>query len=61
MTYDHGQPIEAWVACLPKEDRAAVVALVGVRTVGDLVTVLERSEVEKTLAAKLRKALQEGR
>lgn len=57
MTYDHGQPIEEWAEKLPKDERAAVLALVGVRTVGDLLVVLERGEVEKDLARRIRKVL----
>lgn len=57
---DHGQPIADW-ACAQKglnaDDREACAALVGVRTVGDLQAVLERGEVPKELAVKLRKVL----
>lgn len=42
---------------LSAEDRAAVVSLIAVRTLGDLRVVLERGEVPKELAAKLRKVL----
>lgn len=42
---------------LSADDRAAVLSLVAVRTLGDLRVVLERGEVPKELAAKLRKAL----
>ena len=56
---NHGTPIDEALALLPlsDDDRAACAALVGVRTLGDLVAVLERGEVEKALAAKLKKAL----
>lgn len=52
-------PIGEVVECLglSPEDGAAVLSLVAVRTLGDLRVVLERGEVEKTLAAKLKKAL----
>jgi cell division FtsZ-interacting protein ZapD len=58
---DHGQSIQEWAAAqkpLTATDREALSALVGVRTLGDLLTVLERGEVEKELVAKLRKALE---
>lgn len=42
---------------LTAEERLAVIALVAVRTLGDLKVVLERGEVPKDLAAKLRKVL----
>ena len=42
---------------LTADERAACAALVGVRTLGDLKAVLERGEVGKELAAKLRKVL----
>lgn len=42
---------------LGKEERTAVLSLIAVRTLGDLRTVLERGEVPKELAAKLKKAL----
>lgn len=61
MLSDHGQPIADW-ACAQKglnaEDRDALASLVGVRTLGDLLTVLERGEVEKGLAGKVRKVLE---
>jgi hypothetical protein len=52
-------PIEeaAQALGLSEEDSAAVLSLVGVRTLGDLRVVLERGEVEKALAATLKKAL----
>lgn len=42
---------------LSEDDRAVVLSLVGVRTLGDLRVILERGEVEKALAQKLKKAL----
>jgi hypothetical protein len=57
---DHGQPIDEAVQhlALTETERAAVCALPGVRTVGDLVIVLERGEVGDTkLVAKLKKVL----
>lgn len=59
MTHDITQPIDeaAKALKLGKEDSEAVCALVGVRTLGDLLVVLERGEVDKALAAKLKKAL----
>lgn len=57
---DHGQPIKAWAeaqSALTADDRAAILALVGVRTVGDLQSVLE--ELPKALAAKVKKVLAE--
>jgi len=56
---DHGQPIDQWARdqkALTAEDCAALVALVGVRTVGDVQTVLDT--LPKELAAKVRKALE---
>lgn len=41
------------------DERVAVLSLVGVRTLGDLLTVLGRSEVEKELAVRIRKAIKE--
>ena len=60
MTLDTGQPIDEAVQhlALTETERAVVCALPGVRTAGDLVTVLERGDVEDAkLAAKLKKAL----
>ena len=42
---------------LTEAERAACVALTGVRTLGDLAVVLERGEVESVLAKKLKKLL----
>lgn len=53
---DHGQPIAEWAKAqkgLNADDREACASLVGVRTVGDLLAVLERGEVEKGIAKKL--------
>ena len=52
-------PIQEALKALPltPDERAAVVALPGVRTLGDLVVVLERGDVPKELAAKIRKVL----
>jgi cell division FtsZ-interacting protein ZapD len=61
MTLDHGQSIADWAKAqkgLTATDREALSALVGVRTLGDLLAVLERGEVEKDLAAKVRKVLE---
>jgi cell division FtsZ-interacting protein ZapD len=58
---DHGQPIQDWAKAqklFTATDREALSALVGVRTLGDLLTVLERGEVEKELAGKVRKVLE---
>ncbi len=57
--YNHGQPIDEAVKALKlgKEDSEAVCSLSGVRTLGDLLTVLERGKVDKILADKIRKAL----
>lgn len=60
MSFDHGQPIADWAAKqkdLTPDDRAAICALVGVRTAGDLRTVLERGDVPKDLAKKIERAL----
>lgn len=59
MTHDITQPIDeaAKALRLTKEDSEAVCALVGVRTLGDLLVVLERGEVEKALAGRIKKAL----
>lgn len=57
---DHGQPIHEWAEKqkgITAEDRAAILALPGVRTVGDLETVLARGEIGKELATKLRQVL----
>ncbi len=42
---------------LTADERTAVLALVHVRTLGDLAVAIERKEVEKELAAKVKKAL----
>lgn len=58
--HDHGQPIADWAAAqknLTVEDRAAVVALSGVRTVGDLQNILAEKRLPRELAAKIEKAL----
>jgi cell division FtsZ-interacting protein ZapD len=58
---DHGQSVQEWAATqkpLTATDREALSALVGVRTLGDLLAVLERGEVEKDLAAKIRKVIE---
>lgn len=59
MTTDHGQPIDIWAKQhLSADDRAAVLALVGVRTVGDLRAVLERGGVkDEKLLKKLKQVL----
>ena len=59
MTHDITQPIDeaAKALKLGKEDSAAVCSLVGVRTLGDLLVVLERGEVDKALAGRIKKAL----
>lgn len=44
---------------LSAADRETIVALPGVRTLGDLRAVLERGEVEKALAAKLKKTIKD--
>lgn len=59
---DHGQSVTAWAEgekSLTAEDRAALLSLIHVRTVGDLQTALERDELPKALAKKLEKALSE--
>lgn len=57
---NHGTPIDEAVKAmeLSDTDSAVILALPGVRTLGDLVVVLERGDVEAKLAARLRKALQ---
>lgn len=52
-------PIELAITALrlDAEDRAAVLVLPGVRTLGDLRVVLDRGDAPKELAAKLRKVL----
>ncbi len=60
MTLDHGQPITEALDTLrlTADERTAVLALVHVRTLGDLATVIERKEIaDKELAAKLRKLI----
>ena len=42
---------------LDKDERLAVISMIAVRTLGDLRVVLERGEVPKELAAKLKKVL----
>ena len=56
---NHGTPIDEALQALPLSDaeREACTALAGVRTLGDLLIVLERGEIESKLAAKLKKAL----
>jgi hypothetical protein len=61
---DHGQPIQDWLKAqrgLNADDREALAAIVGVWTLGDLLTVLERGEVAKELASKARKVLERER
>lgn len=61
MSQDHGQPIAEWAEeqeALTKGDRLALLTLIHVRTVGDLEVALSRGEVEKALAAKIKKALE---
>lgn len=58
MSLDHGQSVTAWAAKqkdLTADDRAALGALVGVRTVGDLQAVLDT--LPRELAVKVKKAL----
>lgn len=58
MMIDHGQPIDAWAKDqkgLTADDRASIAALVGVRTVGDLIAVLD--DLPRGLAGKVRKVL----
>jgi hypothetical protein len=60
MTPDHGTPITEAVKNLPltEAERAAVCALPGVHTLGDLATVLARKEIDDAkLVAKLGKVL----
>lgn len=57
---DHGQPIGDWATKqkdLTEDERASLASLPGVRTLGDLRVVIDRGEVDKALAAKLKKAL----
>lgn len=56
---DHGTPITEALGALKltAEECATIFALTHVRTVGDLLVVLERDELPKALAAKLKKAL----
>lgn len=58
--FDHGQNIHQWIEAqraFTKEDRAALLELIHVRTVGDLQTVLGLGELNMTLAAKVANAL----
>lgn len=54
---DHGQPIDQWAdeqEGLTAEDRAALLTLIHIRTVGDLEGVLSRRELsDQALAIKL--------
>ncbi len=57
---DQSTPIDDALAALSAfsaEERRTLATLPGVRTFGDLVVVVERGEVEKPLAAKLKKAI----
>ena len=57
---DLGQPIDEAVQALDltEAERAAILTLSGVRTLGDLATVLERGDIEdKKLVAKLKRVL----
>ena len=56
---DTGQSIAAALAALPltADERAACVALPGIRTLGDLLVALERGDIPKDVATKLRKVL----
>lgn len=61
MTLDHGQPIADWAKAqkgLNAEDRETLSVLVGVRTVGDLLAVLERGDIPKELEKKVKKILE---
>lgn len=59
MTIPDSTPIQdvVQVLNLDTDEGEAVLSLSGVRTLGDLRVVIERGEVEKALAAKLKKAL----